>query len=317
MAKYVNSDNLSYYNGKIKTLLNGKASTSHTHKYAGSSSVGGSANSVANSLSIQLNGGTATTFNGSAAKSINITASSVGAASSGHNHNIQDLNNYAAHIWDATTVRPANAVLIGPNGSNGAASFRKLVAADLPSHNHDAISMMGTNSVTAVGNDTAKNWGPCRNSVHYFSKTGVLKDQPSQYGFILNISNGESEVHQLWMTQASGNMAHRGANAQGWSGTWRTILDSANVSSYALTSASVANGNFKRSDLTTLAGSDWKKISALSVIAYWNGRFNTSDSSLEYCILGKFGSGAVRNITYGTGVPTAAANNGDIYVQYS
>ena len=267
MAKYINSDNLSYYNGKIKTLLNGKASTSHTHNYAGSTSPGGSANSVANSLSIQLNGGTATTFNGSAAKSINITASSVGAASSGHNH--------------------------------------------------DAISMMGTNSVTAVGEDTVINWGPCRNSVHYFSKTGVLKDQPSQYGFVLNISNGEREVHQLWMTQASGNMAHRGGNAQGWSGTWRTILDSANVSSYALTSASVANGNFKRSDLTTLAGSDWKKISALSVIAYWNGRFNTSDSSLEYCILGKFGSGAVRNITYGTGVPTAAANNGDIYVQYS
>ena len=31
MAKYVNSDNLSYYNGKIKNLLNGKANTSHTH----------------------------------------------------------------------------------------------------------------------------------------------------------------------------------------------------------------------------------------------------------------------------------------------
>lgn len=80
MAKYVNSDGLTYYNNKIKNLLNGKASTSHTHKYAGSSSAGGSANSVANSLSIQLNGGTATTFNGSAAKSINITPSGIGAA---------------------------------------------------------------------------------------------------------------------------------------------------------------------------------------------------------------------------------------------
>ena len=245
------------------------------------------------------------------------SASKADFASSGHNHNIQDLNNYASHIWDATTVRPANAVLIGPNGSNGVANFRKLVAADLPSHTHDAISMMGTNSVTAVANDTVKNWGPCRNSVHYFSKAGVLKDQPSQYGFVLNISNGASEVHQLWMTQASGNMAHRGANAQGWTGTWRTILDSSNVSSYALTSDNVAKGNFNRSDLTTLAGSDWKKISALSVIAYWNGRFNTKDSSLEYCILGKFGSGAVRNITYGTAAPSGSANKGDIYIQIS
>ena len=229
-------------------------------------------------------------------------------ATSGHTH---------SQYFDSTTSRTANTFLAAPNGSNGVANFRKLVAADLPSHTHDAISMMGTNSVTAVANDTVKNWGPCRNSVHYFSKAGVLKDQPSQYGFVLNISNGASEVHQLWMTQASGNMAHRGANAQGWTGTWRTILDSSNVSSYALTSDNVAKGNFNRSDLTTLAGSDWKKISALSVIAYWNGRFNTKDSSLEYCILGKFGSGAVRNITYGTAAPSGSANKGDIYIQIS
>jgi hypothetical protein len=62
----------------------GAAESGHTHKYAGSSSAGGAADSVANNLSIQLNGGTATTFNGSAAKSINITPSSIGAAASSH-----------------------------------------------------------------------------------------------------------------------------------------------------------------------------------------------------------------------------------------
>ena len=77
--------------GKPTTLggygITDAAAKNHTHNYAGSTSAGGAANSVANSLSIQLNGGAATTFNGSAAKSINITASSVGAASSGHTHN--------------------------------------------------------------------------------------------------------------------------------------------------------------------------------------------------------------------------------------
>lgn len=83
---YVSNTGLAHYHEKMKTLLAGKASTSHTHNYAGSSSAGGAANSVANSLSIQLNGRTATTFNGSAGKSINITASKIGAAASNHTH---------------------------------------------------------------------------------------------------------------------------------------------------------------------------------------------------------------------------------------
>ena len=184
MAKYVNSDGLTYYNNKIKALLNGKSNTNHTHNYAGSSSAGGSANSVANSLSIQLNGGSATTYNGSAAKSINITASSVGAAAS--------------------------------------------------SHTHDRIYQMGSDSVTTTGTDTVTNWKNVSNSIHFFTKTGELIDQKSQYGFVFNITNGTSDVHQLWMTQSSGDMAHRGGNASGWNGTWRTILDSSNYKSYAL-----------------------------------------------------------------------------------
>lgn len=31
------------------------------------------------------------------------------------------------------------------------------------------------------------------------------------------------------MTQNTGNLYHRGGNASGWSGTWRTILDSVNT----------------------------------------------------------------------------------------
>ena len=86
MAKYVNSDNLAYYNNKIKALLNGKSNTNHTHNYAGSSSAGGAAKSVANSLTIQFNGSTNATFNGSAAKTVNITPSGIGAAASNHTH---------------------------------------------------------------------------------------------------------------------------------------------------------------------------------------------------------------------------------------
>ena len=75
-------------NKVVNTALAGKAASNHTHKYAGSASAGGaatSANKVNSSLKIQLNGGTTEntnlfTFNGSAVKTVNITASKVGAA---------------------------------------------------------------------------------------------------------------------------------------------------------------------------------------------------------------------------------------------
>lgn len=70
---------------------------SHTHNYAGSSSAGGAANSVKTNLTIKLNGGATEgtnlfTFNGSTAKSINITPNSIGAAASDHTHNYLPLS---------------------------------------------------------------------------------------------------------------------------------------------------------------------------------------------------------------------------------
>lgn len=44
--------------------------------------------------------------------------------------------NYTSYTYSSTASRSANYVLAAPNGSAGAATFRKLVAADLPSHTH-------------------------------------------------------------------------------------------------------------------------------------------------------------------------------------
>lgn len=54
MSSIVTKENLTYYHNKMKTLLSGKSNTNHTHNYAASSSAGGSANSVANSLTVQF-----------------------------------------------------------------------------------------------------------------------------------------------------------------------------------------------------------------------------------------------------------------------
>lgn len=78
----------------LQAALDTKSDSSHTHNYAGSSSAGGaatSANKVNSSLTVKLNSGTTEgtnmfTFNGSAAKSVNITPSAIGASASGHTH---------------------------------------------------------------------------------------------------------------------------------------------------------------------------------------------------------------------------------------
>jgi hypothetical protein len=130
------------YVEEMSTALAGKANSSHgTHvneayatvapKAAGTAAVGtstkvaredhvhpvqtsvsgnaGSANKVNNALSIQLNGGTATAFDGSAAKSINITPASIGAAAA-HNHDAYVNKNAFANVKVGTTTVAADAV---------------------------------------------------------------------------------------------------------------------------------------------------------------------------------------------------------------
>lgn len=79
------TDSLSANQGKVlKGLIDGKAASGHTHNYAGSSSAGGaatSANKVNAALTINLNGTSQGAWDGSSAKSISITAASVGATS--------------------------------------------------------------------------------------------------------------------------------------------------------------------------------------------------------------------------------------------
>lgn len=110
-ASGTTSTELSYLRGvtsSVQTQLNNKAALNHTHNYAGSSSAGGAANSVANALTISLNGASQGAYNGSAAKSINITASSIGAATSGHVHAASDITSGTLAVGRGGTGITAN-----------------------------------------------------------------------------------------------------------------------------------------------------------------------------------------------------------------
>ncbi len=54
-----------------------------------------------------------------------------------HNHKIQDLEEYAARIWDATIAREKGTVLAAPQAADGLASFRKLDKNDVGLGNVD------------------------------------------------------------------------------------------------------------------------------------------------------------------------------------
>lgn len=105
------------------------------------------------------------------------------------------------------------------------------VAANTTSYFHSGIAVQSSNTITSTGADTTANWGSKNVGVHWYTNTGQLINQPSQWGYLWNIGMG-SEVHQLWMEQSSGSVWHRGGNGSGWNGSWRRMLDSENLGIY-------------------------------------------------------------------------------------
>ena len=61
-------------------------------------------------------------------------------ANNSHTHNMSQISDIHTYLYDATAKRTANTILAAPNGSDGVATFRKLVAADIPSLNYLPIS---------------------------------------------------------------------------------------------------------------------------------------------------------------------------------
>ena len=175
--------------------------------------------------------------------------------------NIEDSANTYAHIvGNGIATVPSNAHTLDWNGNawfagtvKVGADNKELATTDhthtkaeieakltglVGSHHHDYTNVKTpSNTITSTSDDTVSNWGYHCNSVHWFTQNNCLIDQPNQWGFLQNYSTGGAEVHQLWFTQASGSIYHRGGNASGWSGSWREILDSSNFKNLVTPSA--------------------------------------------------------------------------------
>lgn len=233
------------------------------------------------------------------------------AAASHGNHvpTTQTANNAVFLRNDNTwqTVTPANIgaaaashgthLTIGTGASNAAAGNHTHSGYAASSHSHSSLNIKGDNTITSTANDTTANWGAHGNSVHFYTTTGQLIDQPSQWGYILNIGK-TNEVHQIWMTQASGDLYHRGGNANGWSGTWRKILDSSNYGSHTHSYLPLSGG--------TLTG----PVTVSGESRFHSGTYSDPWSGTGCAIKATGNIGLTGAIRANGGVATLAATNG-------
>ena len=134
----------------------------------------------------------------------------------------------------------------------------------------------------------------------FYTQSGCLNNQPSQWGIILNFPIGRgSEVHQIWFEQSSGKVMHRGGNGSGWNGTWKYF------SPGTATAAQVLSGyTFSSADGSNLSGSMVNR-----------GALNWSGSNTTYTVPAGYYSGGTLNSKtsytngYNAGV-TAGTNSG-------
>ena len=208
-------------------LLN-KASSTHTHNYAGSSSAGGaatSANKVNSSLVVKLNSGSTEgtnmfTFNGSAAKTVNITASAIGAVTSGHTHthaNISDFDEAVEALLPTTLPNPQG-LTISLNGTSQGAytgSAAKSInitpssiGAATSSHTHAATQVTGLTASRALVSNSS---GQITASAVTSTELGYLDGVTSSIQTQLNGKAASSHTHKYAGSSSAGGVANSAA----------------------------------------------------------------------------------------------------------
>ena len=230
------TDSLSAAQGKVlKGLVDGKAASSHTHNYAGSSSAGGAANSVANALTISLNGTSQGAYNGSSAKSINITPSAIGAAASSH----------GTHVSYSTDAPKAN-------GTASAGSSGAVARAD---HVHPLQTSVSGNAGTATKLATARKIG----NANFDGSANITL---AQIGIINPIELTKAEYNALKANGTLDMSAYYNITDDYDSAT---VIDDTTVSSKFVFSSSKTESMYaKKSTVvdTTLSASSWSGSSA-------------------------------------------------------
>ena len=181
-------------------------------------------------------------------------------------------------------------------------------------HANESSTLGVTANPTNSNNlDTPLNFAQHYTSANFITATGQVTGQPSQYGFILTVGWPGSDCHQIWMTQPSGRIYHRGGNSNGWSGSWRRMLCDDDV---------IETSNYQSSDIINLSsptiqfngGTMWgiyKTPNALLVGAGSGTKFRFQQTYC-YCDVG-FNSTGIWNATASNAANMYINSNGFVY----
>ena len=263
--------------GNVQTQLNGKASASHTHNYAGSSSAGGAANSVKSSLIVKLNGGTKEgtnmfTFNGGAAKTINITPSSIGAAAASHGTHVSYSTsapkaNGTASAGSAASVSRSDHVHPAQTYVQNAGSAIKLATARTISLSGDAtgsVAFNGTANVSipvSVKNHTYTDI-PSNSNLNSYTDPGwyrcsanatakTVSNSPTDNAFVMivNTHAGTNQIVIEYMTSAF-HIWTRNYYSNTW-GSWAEIYTTIQKPTASEIGAAASSHNHAASNITS------------------------------------------------------------------
>lgn len=123
------------------------------------------------------------------------------------------------------------------------------IKTDDPAQTMKNLSYRGQN-ILSVSEDTSDTWIAMGNlATAYYSKFDYINGQPTQYGYLLNITAGpnSTQVHQLWAQQPNGTLFHRGGNtSSGFGTTWKEILDNSNCKDYIVAQGTSGKTTYRK-----------------------------------------------------------------------
>ena len=256
----------------LETVASGKADANHTHNYAGSSSAGGaatSANKVNKSLTVKLNSGTTEgtnmfTFDGSAAKSVNITPSGIGAAASSHGTHVSysstaPVMDGTASVGSASTVarsdhkhptdtsRAAASDVTALQGLVGDTAVATQISDAVEGHTH-------TVSHTPAGSVSSSFSGTAASHDHGFTGSAVTSGAPSETTSVNSMTSaGSLPSHSYTAPSCSYTAPSLTASC---ANQCLTLTFNAGSHSFNAGSHSFSAGSLPTSSAVTVAASD-------------------------------------------------------------
>lgn len=160
---------------------------------------------------------------------VNLVASDVGAVST---------NNITQTLGTSTTKVPSEKAVTDAMGAAGYGDMLKSVydATNAIANSGGIVDYMktngftflGTNPISSTSDDTTENWSVLGTGYAWYDTTGLLINQPNQWGFVINFKIS-GDIFQIWNSQNNGPMYYRCGNASGWGKPWTKILDATDL----------------------------------------------------------------------------------------